>query len=624
MGSCCSKKKLWKIEYFKEVRKNMKLSYDSNFPNNIEYIIKKKKFDSKREYIENIENSDNLWKTYLLDKINEENLDFKIKSWKVELFEFIKETKFFNQYIFQNWIFFQEIFLLNKPKTKNKKVNDEIEFHFLDTEPIFSPLDIDELKSISKSGSTYSTKKIGDTTSYFGVNSKIKENETKEFTISLTMESVNENDNNPELIAKYNSYVLKKYLKIIREHLEQESHPLRQIIKKFIKLIETQIRIIIATIKENEDNHQKCYHFGLEIVNEIRNFIEVMQVTLKVFYSKSINFKYFKEEKDEIINLLSYIIFKDKTFYRQLKNLFSYMNTQKIKILEKKFKNSKDITPKEIGVHPKFCLDKTTDEFWEDYKKKKNINSSNSSEKSLDKKSTKEEMTILNRKKELKKCIEDSASEIFTEDNKQKLYVYRSWTYVNKGGEVDVNEDEDIDFDQSLGKIKRINVKEKLINDFEKTFLPKFPDIISSRESSTSLIQTDPYNMAFYYLSQIDNYQVPLEKLIIISFLSVIIMESVDKFWEGKNDDLPPEFLTLTADDIMTIYLYIIYKLGHTSIAVQLEFIKYFTTTITKQSVFGYYYSTFEGCIRYLELEEKDKDKNKDRDKDKDISTNSE
>ena len=112
--------------------------------------------------------------------------------------------------------------------------------------------------------------------------------------------------------------------------------------------------------------------------------------------------------------------------------------------------------------------------------------------------------------------------------------------------------------------------------------------------------------MALYYLSQIDNYQVPLEKLIMISFLSVIIMESVDKFWEKKNVDLPPEFLTIEADDIMTIYLYIIYKLGHKSIIVQLDFIKYFTTSLTKQSIFGYYYSTFEGCIKYLEQEDKD------------------
>ena len=144
------------------------------------------------------------------------------------------------------------------------------------------------------------------------------------------------------------------------------------------------------------------------------------------------------------------------------------------------------------------------------------------------------------------------------------------------------------------------------MSDFEKTYLPKFPDIISSRESNASLVSNEPYNMAIYYLSQIDNYQVPLEKLIMISFLNVIIVESVDKFWESRINEFPPDYFNIGADDIMTIYLYIIYKLGYKSIIIQLDFIKYFTTTITKQSYFGYYYSTFEGCIRYLEKEERD------------------
>ena len=466
---------------------------------------------------------------------------------------------------------------------------------------------MDELKSLSKDGRSYSTKKIGDNTSYFGVNSRIKENETNEFTISLTMESVNEGINNLELIEKYNSYMRKKYLKIIRQDLEKEQHPLKEIINKFIQLINVHIRLIIQNMIENEDDPGKCHHLGLDIVKEIRNFIEIMQVALKLFYSKSIKFKNFEGEKDEIINLLSYIIFNDKVFYRNMKNLFSYMNIQKIKILESRFKQNKDLTPKELGISPKFCLDKTSEEFWEDYKKRKNSKSS-IIDKSLGINSTQEETIILNRKKQLKKCFDESASEVFTEDNKKKVEVYRSWTCVNKGGDTDVNENEDIDIDPSFDKIKKINVKEKLINDYEKSFfLPKFPDLISSsRESNTSLESSEPYNMAIYYLSQIDTFQVPLEKLIMISFLSVIIVESVDKFWEKRINDFPQDFFSIGADDIMSIYLYIICKLGYKSIVVQLEFVKYFTTTITKQSIFGYYYSTFEGCIRYLEKEGRD------------------
>ena len=612
MGSCCSKKNLVKTEYYKILRKKMKLSIDSIFPDNINYIVKKKKFDKTRENNEIIRDSDNLWKTYLLDNISESIFDFNDnKNWKVSLYKFIEENKFYNQYLFQNGIFYQEI-ILSKPKTSNKKDNkdggddskDEIEFHFLETEPIFSSLDEDELRSLSKDGA-YSTKKIGDNTSFFGVNSRIKENETSEFTISLTMESVNEENNNLELTEKYNSYMRKKYLKIIRTDLERDQHPLKEIINKFIQLINGEIRFVVQNMNENEDDPKKCHHFGLEIVKEIRNFIEIMQVALKLFYSKSIKFKNFEGEKDEIINLISYIIFNDKVFYKNMKNLFFYMNIQKIKILDTTFKQNKKITPKDLGVSPKYCLDKTSEEFWENYQKGI-INDSNSSDKSQGINSTNEETINTDKKKKLKKCIDESASDVFTEGNKQKIEMYRSWTCVNKGGDVDLNERIENDYEPSLGKLKKINVKEKLINDFEKTYLPKFPDIVSDRESNASLLSSEPYYMAIYYLSQIDTFQVPLEKLIMISFLSVIIVESVDKFWESRINDFPPDYFSIGADDIMTIYLYIICKLGSKSIITQLDFIKYFTTTITKQSFFGYYYSTFEGCIRYLEKEEKD------------------
>ena len=221
MGSCCSKTKTEKDEYFKQLKKNLKLSFDSYFANNIECVIKLKKFDRMREINENIRNSDNLWRSYLLDKLDANNL-CSTKNWKDDLIEYIEESTFYEQYLFQNGIFFQEM-LLSKPKTKIKKENDVAEFHFLEYEPIFGPLDIEELKTYSQDSISIGSKKIGDNSSFFGVQSHIKDNENKEFTFSYTMESlVGENINNAELIAKYNNYKLKIYIKIIRQHLEQK------------------------------------------------------------------------------------------------------------------------------------------------------------------------------------------------------------------------------------------------------------------------------------------------------------------------------------------------------------------------------------------------------------------
>jgi len=93
-----------------------------------------------------------------------------------------------------------------------------------------------------------------------------------------------------------------------------------------------------------------------------------MQVTLKLFYTKSINFKIFADEKDEIINLISYILFNKKKFYKQLLDLFSYMNIEKKQKLGLKLKNSDDITPRKVGIGAKFCLDSVSEEYWKEYK----------------------------------------------------------------------------------------------------------------------------------------------------------------------------------------------------------------------------------------------------------------
>ena len=107
----------------------------------------------------------------------------------------------------------------------------------------------------------------------------------------------------------------------------------------------------------------KCIRKGREIIKLIQNFIEIMQVVLKLFYSKSINYRYFIDEKDEIINLITYIVFNIPKIYKSLSKIFSNMNYEKIEKLESQFIKLGNLTPKEFGISPKFCLDKNTDEF---------------------------------------------------------------------------------------------------------------------------------------------------------------------------------------------------------------------------------------------------------------------
>ena len=155
-----------------------------------------------------------------------------------------------------------------------------------------------------------------------------------------------------------------------------------------------------------------------------------------------------------------------------------------------------------------------------------------------------------------------------------------------------------LDLDKTYDEKMNINMKKRLLDDLENSILPNLPLEINENEV---IIPDEPYSFAINYLRQIINYKVPLEKLIIISYLSVLIMNNIDKYWQSRKDKLPSNFLNLDADEIMSIYLYIIYKANFSTIVDHIDFIEHFTTSCLKQSALGYYYTTFEGCIRYIE-----------------------
>jgi hypothetical protein len=107
-----------------------------------------------------------------------------------------------------------------------------------------------------------------------------------------------------------------------------------------------------------------------------------------------------------------------------------------------------------------------------------------------------------------------------------------------------------------------------------------------------------PYGKAIEYIQTMKDYRSPLDKLSIIALTSVLVTESIDNFWKGE--DVQKKFLTIDADELMSIYLYIIYNMNLNSIYTELDFINYFTGSITKQSMIGYYYTTVEGCLNFI------------------------
>jgi hypothetical protein len=109
-----------------------------------------------------------------------------------------------------------------------------------------------------------------------------------------------------------------------------------------------------------------------------------------------------------------------------------------------------------------------------------------------------------------------------------------------------------------------------------------------------------PFNDAIVLIKTLAYYQVPLEKLTIIASVSAEITESVNKFWKKMQNIIRPSLLKIDADQLMTIYIYIILHTNMSDILVHSAFVRYFITQATKSSMMGYYFSTLEGTLDFL------------------------
>ena len=593
-----------KKKYYQLLQKNLRTQYTNYLDYNLEYTLLRKSFMRINPQIECLENTNSSysWLSYLLEQLIDDKNSLR-RDWKQFLFEDIQQKLFLNQYKFQNNIYFEEL-SINKPKYKKNKQGE----HFLESEPIVFTMNTDELKQYRENKSYFDINTRLTENLSFSFNSGYREDDSEGFLYNYTMDFDDNSSriNSPEYKMKYNSYILKKYIKIIRKHIEKEDHPIHVIINQFIYFFGGFLKINIDFCRNNQNDEKQCNEKVLDVVKEIQNFIEIMQITLKLFYSKSINFKNFVDEKDEIINLISYIIFNKKKFNKQLLDLFSYMNTEKKEKLELKLRNIEDITPRKVGIGAKFCLDATSEEYWKEYKNKTKLKDKNENSE----KNSTEETSLKEKKEKLKHFVDDAKDELLSKNEPDSMSYSSKQTFGQdlKSGKnkIIIDIDKSFNFDnneqnKTFTEKMNINMKEKLENDLKDSLVPNLPKESIENEI---ILPDEPYSLAINYLKQITNYKVPLEKLIIISYLSELIIKSVDKYWESRKGEIPPNFLSLDADEIMSIYLYIIYKVNMITLVDQLEFIKHFTTSITKQSIFGYYYSTFEGCLRYLEKSE--------------------
>lgn len=159
---------------------------------------------------------------------------------------------------------------------------------------------------------------------------------------------------------------VKAYMDIFKEHVFDADHPINIVAKhfkvKFSCYLGEKIKELhsLRNCEDIPDFNKICNIKTNLVTKELQKFIIKLQTCLRLMYSRTINYQYFIEEKDEVINLITNLIFKDGIIYAKLYELYEISLFDEIKVFENKLNQLKGIKPQDLGINRKFCLNDDT------------------------------------------------------------------------------------------------------------------------------------------------------------------------------------------------------------------------------------------------------------------------
>ena len=656
--------------YFKDLQLIFIHNYleNDNLINNMKICLDEKNFDQILEdgTLNEIQNEqDNLhyepvefinWLDYLYAYLEEEKM--KNRSWAAIMLDKLDEEYFLSENKYLSQFFFEEYGILSIPECINKKRKRE--------------------------------RKINVNTSMLNVTQNLG---------GSFGDSFNQVDDDAGMKYKESRTKVKRYIMNFKEHILNKDHPINIVAQLFesvwVEYATHKLELMKSNYPEPTDENKKYIEKDVaELTYQFRKFVVKLQICLKLFYSRTINYSSFNEEKDELINLITTLIFRTGGIYDVMFNLYAFTLRREIDDMSYKYEKLKIITPEELGVERKFCLNKETldlqEQILQDHLKQISEKDSklkidlqkgaieiDIQGKNVEKNTINTLLSVIQGKKRRvprpgERKMEDMKVNLdFDEDNSDSdnqvgLYgnkndsvfidqnnnyigsILPKIDYMSPSSNVSVdnailhkaacnlNDSDDNLIITTNNNVMDINTNTKsnkkegeqnnclfgkkggenqdendnnylIVRDSNaagKNVLPFVPDKILGRVSFVRTNNDDrisyPYETAIQLLKQIKKYKTPFEKMMIIASISNEITDCINDFWQEMENYIKKDLLGIEAEQIMTIFIYIIIKSGITDIFVHCKMIKYFTTSTTQTSMIGYYYSTIEASITYI------------------------
>ena len=643
-------------KYFSKVNTLLRKNYIQNLYSdlNLEISLQKKSFAESQILQEPLKDIN--WLEYIINHLEKVKRN-KNMTWANELEELLNKETFFYQNKYLSDFFYREYNLKTFPKVLNNDPN-KIFYEDLNKDEKNNNNNNNELNNSNVNRSTNSYNELDVTNNLGGSYLDVK------------LDSLSPNDPTIKYVMDRN--LVKAYIKIFKTHIyKDKNHPINKVVVLFNKTFCQFITNHIKNFNENqrkqnliEDNsNNDIKKFEEKITKCLQEFILAINISLKLFYSTCINYSFFKEEKDDLINLVISLFFRTGKLYDTLFDLYSLSYKKEYQTLQEKLILLKDTKPKLLEITDKYCLDETTLELQqkiikEKQKEKEENNLKNSNEEI---KKVKKDSNILPEITEKDEIIENEEGnnlinnkndEIEIENNLQidkkiisistkNVLTHKSFNPINQINIINtkenndninnVDKDNDIDSDEDddylLTKLKEEDLSLDLKNDADnyirktisnfnaKTYI--FPQIRNKIRDTLALNEQYileaknsgklpmPYFSAINLLKKIRSFKTPFEKIIILAAINDQIIESVMTFWSKMTKYIKKDFLFIESNELESIFLYIFIKTQMPEIYIEYKIISNFTTVQTKGFNISYNSSMTQACMEKI-MEMKD------------------
>ena len=154
-----------------------------------------------------------------------------------------------------------------------------------------------------------------------------------------------------------------------------------------------------------------------------------------------------------------------------------------------------------------------------------------------------------------------------------------------------------------LIKQLKIKYKRNKPTNFNKSEDSGIFQILNEKEKKKKKnIKRDKYNSVIQIIKKIPKIKSPYKKMLLIASISTEITECIDNYWEDSEEFIPKSnYLQVNSDELLKIFIFIVVQSRVPDLIIQEMIVQNYTFNYTKSTMIGFYNSTLDAAINYIQ-----------------------